>query len=95
MEPKGAQGGQQGPKKGSHFGVIFRIIFDFLVTQEPDGPGRWPQGAQPPKMMPKRSKSDPGGFKNDKNELPRAPKMTPTLASRVTQGPLCILSNSP
>ena len=57
--PHGAQGCPRQPKgsqKGPHFGAVFRIIFDFLVTQEPEGPGRWPQGAQPPKMMPKASK---------------------------------------
>ena len=62
MEPKGAQGNQKGPKKGPILEpfksgqATFRIIFDFLVTQEPEGPGRWPQGAQLPKMMPKASK---------------------------------------
>ena len=51
--PKAAKGTQ----KGSHFGVIFRSFFNMFVTQAPDGPGRWPQGAtasqNDPKMLQK------------------------------------------
>ena len=72
MEPKVAQGSQRDPKRlpfWSHFPYHFLIC----VTQAPDGPGRWPQGAtasqNDPKML---QKVTPAASKTSKHEPPRA-----------------------